>query len=99
MSSSYVPKNILVFGATGAIGRYVVNALLENKGSFGKIAAFTYAQSLQSKADLFEKAKVRGVEIITGDLTNEAEVAEAYKGWIFFWSNAKALIDNGSNRL
>jgi uncharacterized protein YbjT (DUF2867 family) len=82
MSSSYVPKNILVFGATGAIGRYIVNALLENKSSFGKIAAFTHEDSIKSKPELFEKAKSRGVEIITGDLTDETQLAQAYKGWI-----------------
>ena len=82
MASSYVPKNILVFGATGNIGRYIVNALLENKSSFGKIAAFTYEDSVKKKPELFEKAKTRGVEIITGELTDEAKLAEVYKGWI-----------------
>jgi len=82
MASSYVPKNILVFGATGNIGRYIVNALLENKSSFGKIAAFAYEDSVKKKPELFEKAKTRGVEIITGELTDEAKLAEVYKGWI-----------------
>lgn len=79
--SSYVPKNILVFGATGVIGRHIVHALLENKSSFGKIAAFTSPQSVKDKAELFAKARNRGVEIITGDLTDENQIAEVYKGW------------------
>ena len=76
--AGYIPKNILVFGVTGVIGRYLVDALIENKSSFGKIAAFTSPQSAIEKPEVFAKLKDRGVEIITGDLHDEKTIAEVY---------------------
>src|SRR6266480_2327524 len=78
--AGYVPKNILVFGATGTIGRYIVEALIENKTSFGKIAVFTSPQSATEKRQAFAKLKDRRVEIITGDLTDEKSIANVYNG-------------------
>jgi uncharacterized protein YbjT (DUF2867 family) len=78
--AGYVPKHILVFGATGTIGRYLVDALIENKSSFGKIAVFTSPQSAIEKPQVFAKLKDRGVEIITGDLADEKNIANVYNG-------------------
>lgn len=78
--ASYVPRNILVFGATGVIGRHIVHAIVENKSSFGRIAAFTSPKSVEEKADLFEVTRKKGVEIITGDINDEGKMAEVYKG-------------------
>ena len=72
--------DILVFGATGTIGRYLVEALIENKSSFRKIAVFTSPQSATEKSDVFAKLKDRGVEIITGDLADEEGIANIYNG-------------------
>jgi uncharacterized protein YbjT (DUF2867 family) len=55
--AGYVPKSILVFGATGNIGRYIVEALIENKNSFGKIAVFTSSQSATEKSEVFTKTE------------------------------------------
>lgn len=78
--AGHVPKNILVFGATGTIGRYIVEALIENKSSFGKIAVFTSPQSATEKPQVFAKLKDQGIETITGDLTDEKGIANVYNG-------------------
>ena len=78
--AGYVPKNILVFGATGNIGRYLVEALVGNKRSFKKIAVFTSPRSATEKSEVFAKLKDRGVEIITGDLADEKGIANVYNG-------------------
>jgi uncharacterized protein YbjT (DUF2867 family) len=78
--ADYVPRNILVFGATGTIGRYIVEALIENKNSFEKIAVFTSPQSATEKLQLFTKLKDQGIEIIIGDLTDEKGIANVYNG-------------------
>jgi uncharacterized protein YbjT (DUF2867 family) len=78
--AGHVPKNILVFGATGTIGSYIVDALVENKSSFGKIAVFTSPRSVTEKPQVFDKLKDRGVEIITGDLADEKGIANVYNG-------------------
>lgn len=72
-------NDILIFGGTGVIGKYLTKALLNAKQSFGRIAIFTSASTAQSKASQIEKWKTQGLEVITGDLTNDQEVRKAYK--------------------
>lgn len=74
-------KNILVFGGTGVIGQYITQALLDSKSSFGRIAIFTSANTVSSKASQLSKWKEQGLEVITGDLTKDDQVAEAYKSF------------------
>jgi NAD(P)-dependent dehydrogenase (short-subunit alcohol dehydrogenase family) len=76
-------SNVLVFGATGVIGRYIVHELVAAKSSFGRLAAFTSPESLEKKADAIAKLRSEGVEIITGDLTKEEDVLRAYEGESF----------------
>jgi uncharacterized protein YbjT (DUF2867 family) len=73
-------KKILVLGSTGVIGKVLVNALINAKGNFERIGIFTSADTARSKAALLETFKAQGVDIIIGDLYNEADVLEAYKG-------------------
>ena len=72
-------NNILIFGSTGIIGKYITNAILASKPSFGKIAIFTSPSTKETKKELLEKWKGQGLEIITGDLTKDEDVEEAYK--------------------
>jgi hypothetical protein len=73
------PKDILVFGATGLIGTHIINELIAAK-SFGRLAIFTSLDTLQRKPDVISSLKARGVDVLAGDLTNAADVENAYKG-------------------
>ena len=74
------PKDILVFGATGLIGTHIINELIAAQTSFGRLAIFTSTDTLQRKPDAISALKARGVDVLTGDLTNAVDVENAYKG-------------------
>ncbi|KAI1258555.1 NAD(P)-binding protein [Xylariaceae sp. FL1019] len=78
-----VPSKILLVGATGAIGRYITNAIVSVMPSTGQeIAIFTSAAttSSPSKSELLSSWKSKGVKVITGDITNANDVTRAYEG-------------------
>jgi hypothetical protein len=83
----FAAKNILIFGGTGVIGRYITSALLEAKPAFESITLFTSGTTASSaeKAPLLSKWKAQGLRITTGDLTVEVQVKVAY-------SNADTVI-------
>ena len=84
MTDSWKPNNILIFGATGLIGKHIADALLNAKSNFNKIGIFSSAGSVQRKASEFDDFKTSGAEIIVGDIDNEKHVLNAYKGMKFF---------------
>jgi nucleoside-diphosphate-sugar epimerase len=75
-------QNILIFGATGAIGSYLTQALLDNKSSFGKIDVVTYPESYKNKKELFQKLKDQGAEVSVIDFEDENAIADLYKGTV-----------------
>jgi NAD(P)H dehydrogenase (quinone) len=76
--------SIVITGATGQLGRHVVEALLERKVPAGDIVAA--GRSVEKVADLAE----RGVQVKSMDYTDAASVAEALKG------AAKVLLISGN---
>lgn len=82
--AQFRPKNILFFGATGTIGRYILDAVLSARDEFDRIVIFTapYAEGKDSDkaAYLKQKQEKKRVEIITGDISDEKAVLAAYKG-------------------
>lgn len=70
-------QNILLFGATGAIGSFILNAILAQRSQFGRIAIFTSQRTAETKG---EQLKKQGVEVIIGDLEDESVVKAAYEG-------------------
>ncbi|KAK5274965.1 hypothetical protein LTR99_004327 [Exophiala xenobiotica] len=72
-------KKLLIFGATGLIGKYITQAIVENKGKFDRIAIFTSQGTVQSKADQIDALKKQGVDVIVGDVTNSEDVVKAYQ--------------------
>lgn len=74
------PSNILVFGATGVIGKFITEQLIAAKSNFSRIAIFTSPGTIENKKDEIEKLKKQGVEVIVGDVTNESDVRAAYEG-------------------
>lgn len=77
---SLKPTSILIFGATGQIGRYITDQILAAQPSFAQVAIFTSAETVTSKADYISKLQSKGVNIITGDVNNEADIKRAYEG-------------------
>lgn len=75
------PSNrILVLGATGVLGKVIVEALLDTKDSWDRIGIFTSPATVESKPDLITSLQARGVNIITGDINNDVEVSKAFNG-------------------
>lgn len=78
---STASKKILVLGATGVIGKVLVNALINAKGNFERIGIFTSAETVLKKKDLVALYQSQGVDVITGDLYNDNDVLDALKGF------------------
>jgi len=73
-------ENLLMFGATGYIGVYIIEAIIKAKSSFGRIAIITSPGSAENKSKQFERLKEQGVEVIVGDVTKAEDVLKAYEG-------------------
>jgi hypothetical protein len=71
------PRNILVIGATGAIGQFILDELLAARMSFGSLTVFTSENTVKTKSDFF---KNRDVSLLVGDLTSEKDIRRAYVG-------------------
>ncbi|KAH7264343.1 hypothetical protein MRS44_012339 [Fusarium solani] len=78
--ASFKASSILIFGATGSIGKYITNHIVNAKPSFPKISIFTSEDTVSRKADFIGELKSKGVNIITGDVRNEKDVKNAYEG-------------------
>ncbi|KAL4964307.1 uncharacterized protein BDV14DRAFT_209446 [Aspergillus stella-maris] len=73
-------SNILFFGATGAIGSYIIAALVKSRDQFNRIAVFTSPNTLQTKSAVINALKEHGVEFIVGDVNNKEDVVAAFEG-------------------
>lgn len=78
--ASFKPSHILAFGATGNIGKHIVDQLTGAKPPFHKISIFTSANTVSTKPELLSRWKDAGVSVIVGDITNSADVKNAYHG-------------------
>lgn len=74
-------RKILVLGATGVIGKVILDALLSARDSFDRIGLFTSAETIANKAELIGTFKARGAEVVIGDLYSANDILEAYKGF------------------
>jgi uncharacterized protein YbjT (DUF2867 family) len=73
-------KNLLLIGATGLIGKYILKAIVSSKSNFDRIAILTSPSTVTNKATEIQSLKDQGVEIIIGDVTSEQDVKKAYEG-------------------
>lgn len=76
--ASFAPSKILIFGGTGQIGAYITEALLSATPPFHRITLFTSEETARSKDALLSGWKARGLEVVTGDVTDKAKVQAAY---------------------
>ncbi|RMD40609.1 hypothetical protein DV735_g4514, partial [Chaetothyriales sp. CBS 134920] len=80
MSSPWKPTNILVFGATGVIGKFLIAELAKAKASsssFGRVAIFTSQNTVDTKPEAIKNLQASGVEIFTGSLDDHERIKEA----------------------
>ena len=73
-------QNVLIVGATGAIGRYITAAIVNAKSSFGRISILTSPKTTTEKVEEVTALKSNGVQVKTGSLDDEADVKAAYSG-------------------
>lgn len=73
-------ENIIVFGATGYIGSYIIDQIVKAKNSFGRIAIFTSPNTVEKKPDVISQLKENGVEVIVGNAAEETDVVKALEG-------------------
>jgi 1-deoxy-D-xylulose 5-phosphate reductoisomerase len=86
---SFKPRNLLLFGATGQIGTFILDALLSARDNFERIAIFTSQNTAETKADSLAQLKKNGVEIIVGEISDEEAVGKAYEGMNLFSTSSK----------
>jgi len=78
--SSPTPSKILLFGATGVIGKYILEQLIEANPAFEKIGIFTSPGTVEKKSEDLKKLKEKGVEVVIGDVNSESDVKKAFEG-------------------
>ncbi|KIH91184.1 isoflavone reductase family protein [Sporothrix brasiliensis 5110] len=78
---SFAPSRLLIFGATGAIGKYITEAVLAAKPAFSHVSIFTSTNTATTKPELLSRWKASGVSlsVVVGDVTSADDVANAYK--------------------
>jgi len=69
--------NIVVVGATGHVGAFIVQALLEDKAHFTSITALTQTDANDAK---FSDLKTKGVKVIQTNFEDHAALVHALKG-------------------
>ncbi|CAK7233139.1 hypothetical protein SBRCBS47491_008507 [Sporothrix bragantina] len=73
-------SKILVIGATGVIGKVLVDAILNAREQFDTIGIFTSEATIKNKKDLIDSFKSRGAVIRTGDVYNDDDVLNVFEG-------------------
>lgn len=77
---TFVPSHVLIFGATGNIGQFITNKVLQSKPNISRITIFTSANTISTKTALVNGWKSAGASVIAGDITNATDIANAYQG-------------------
>jgi hypothetical protein len=78
---SSASKNILLFGAFGVIGQHLIEALIQSKWNFDRIGIFTSPGTVEQKAAAIESLRLKGVDVLVGEISNDGHVREAYQGF------------------
>ncbi|KIV88822.1 hypothetical protein PV10_08460 [Exophiala mesophila] len=73
-------KNILIIGATGTIGTYIVRAIIDSREHFDRICVLTSEKTLVQKVQDIAALEAWGVEVFTGRLESESAIKRACEG-------------------
>ncbi|KAJ4226931.1 hypothetical protein NW757_014236 [Fusarium falciforme] len=72
---------VLIFGATGLVGKFITEAILNTVPYFHRIGVFTSPDSLKTKTEAIARLKARGVEVITGDINSAEDITRSLDGF------------------
>jgi uncharacterized protein YbjT (DUF2867 family) len=75
-------ENLLIIGATGYIGAYIIEQIVKAKDHFGRIAILTSPNTAETKSQTLEKLRAQGVEVVIGDVKNSEDILKAFEGLI-----------------
>lgn len=78
--TSFQPSHILVLGATGNVGKAIMDAIVNASPAFTRVSILTSKETAASKSDLIDGWKSSGVSIVLGDVTNPQDIETAYDG-------------------
>ena len=78
-------QRLLIIGATGLIGKHIINAIVASKTNFESIRIFTSAVTADSKPGVMQKLKSEGVEIFIGDLKSDEDFKRAIEGKLCYF--------------
>ncbi|KAF9701623.1 hypothetical protein EKO04_000779 [Ascochyta lentis] len=78
---SETPKKVLIFGATGLIGHFIIQEIVNARSSFDKIGLFTSPETAKNKPDEINGWEEKGIDINVGDVNSEEDVKKAYEGY------------------
>ena len=87
-----MPSKILVFGATGLIGKYILQALIDSQSNFDKIGIFTSPGTVEKKKSEIDALRKQGVDVAVGDVESEEDVKKAYEGMKSLRQSTRNLI-------
>lgn len=73
-------QNLLLFGATGQIGSFILESILTSRNSFNRVAILTSTRTAETKSAYLNKLQQHKIEIIIGDIEDENAIKAAYKG-------------------
>lgn len=85
------PNSILIFGATGVIGKFITGAIVNAQPAFDKVSIFTSQNTIENKKSEVEALKAKGVNFIVGDLTKDEDVLKAYEGMLITNSSTHCI--------
>jgi hypothetical protein len=77
MAGPVAKENLLLFGATGYIGEFILDHIIEAKDYFGRIAIFTSPGTAEAKAQRLSGLSAKGVQVIVGDVRNTTDILDA----------------------
>ncbi len=80
MTQQKLKENLLLFGATGYIGAYIIEEIVKARESFDRVAIFTSSNTLESKSQKLDELKRHGVEVIIGDVKKSGDLLDAFQG-------------------
>ncbi|KAF2138990.1 uncharacterized protein K452DRAFT_275921 [Aplosporella prunicola CBS 121167] len=72
---------ILLFGATGLIGKYITAAIVGAQPPFPRVGIFTSKHTVEAKKDEIAELKAKGVEVFVGDVGDVGVVKGALEGF------------------
>ncbi|KAL2067539.1 hypothetical protein VTL71DRAFT_1964 [Oculimacula yallundae] len=75
-----VKENLLILGGTGYIGSYILDQIVKVKDSFGHIAIFTSPKTAETKPELLDSLRAKGVGVIVGDVQKPEDLLKAFQG-------------------